>query len=255
MGTIKIKCTCPCHNNDGVKHSRPCCDNGYNHVHIHQGNTTISFHGGEKIEPSTIPEGKYTPGCEHKKNIQDCAECLPMTHHLKEQQKKATGRKIVIVGAGMDAYGKCIHGENIAVCTQCDEWISRYTAERIKTILPPSTLKSIRSMKPLTESYVKTVLAQYTQEKISFSRMVELLNEKATDAKPSATLFEKERVPVVIIKFRTGAGDLWFNRKEWDDMGGYKGMLKTYRFSILDIYEVIKKDVKPHQIPTTEWEP
>jgi hypothetical protein len=234
---------------------------------MHPGNISEPFkNAGEGFKFGEIPEGKYK-----------------------------------IVGAGMPqpVYGMCTHGENMAACTQCNGWDSAYTAERIKTLLPDNVLKPIR-MK-LTVSQLRSLEKKTIKGEISYSRMVEIINEITTKLQeddlrelkrirayfgrhdktmyehhaykfldkyiknnsdtstatesPLKSLFENECVPVVIIKFRTGAGDLWFNRKEWDDMGGYKGMLKTYRFSILDIYEVIKKDVKPHQIPTGEWEP
>jgi hypothetical protein len=63
-----------------------------------------------------------------------------------------------------------------------------------------------------------------------------------------------ELIPSVIIEFTGGQADYYWTKDQWDDIGGYKGFLKSHSMSILDIKKVHKLLLNPSDFPTTEWE-
>lgn len=63
----------------------------------------------------------------------------------------------------------------------------------------------------------------------------------------------KELIPTVIVQFHSMA-DLWMTKKQYDDEGRFKGLLKSFSVSIKDIANVWHVLKYPSSYPTTDWE-
>ncbi len=70
---------------------------------------------------------------------------------------------------------------------------------------------------------------------------------------PKKSKTKGELIPVIIFEFNN-AGNLWFTKDQYENIGGYRGTLKSMCISILDIIKVHKLLVNPQDMPTTEWE-
>ena len=61
-------------------------------------------------------------------------------------------------------------------------------------------------------------------------------------------------IPVIIFEFHNWAS-LWFTKDQFNQEGGYKGVLKSQCIPISEIKKLHKLAVNPMDMPTCDWEP
>ena len=71
---------------------------------------------------------------------------------------------------------------------------------------------------------------------------------------PKKSRTKGELIPVVIFEFRDWM-NLWLTKEQYQDEGGYKGVLKTFAIPVGEIKKVHHLLVNPKDFPTAEWEP
>ncbi len=62
-----------------------------------------------------------------------------------------------------------------------------------------------------------------------------------------------ELIPSIIVEFNN-MPDYYWTMDQWNDIGGYKGFLKSQSLSILDIKKVHKLLLNPEDFPIYAWE-
>ena len=63
-----------------------------------------------------------------------------------------------------------------------------------------------------------------------------------------------ELIPAIIVEFTNGVPDYYWTKDQWDDIGGYRGFLKSHEISILDIVKIHKLLLNPSDFPTEAWQ-
>lgn len=66
---------------------------------------------------------------------------------------------------------------------------------------------------------------------------------------------QEEKISVVRISFTIACGDLILSHSQWKELGGYKGFLKQYEMSILNIKKIKYTTMPEYEFYALEaWE-
>jgi len=71
---------------------------------------------------------------------------------------------------------------------------------------------------------------------------------------PKKSRTKGELIPTIIVEFNNGCPDYYLSKGQWEEIGGYRGFLKSHAISILDIMKVHTLLLNPSDFPTQAWE-
>jgi hypothetical protein len=71
---------------------------------------------------------------------------------------------------------------------------------------------------------------------------------------PKKSRTKGELIPSVIFEFRNWQ-NLWFTKDQYEENGGYRGILKSLEIPVGEVKKVHHLLLNPSDFPTDDWEP